>query len=114
MKRKFLNRTYSVKNVMRFFLIIFCCISLLGQSGVVTSFASGTQIDTSVVTQGTDNLFLILAALVSSLGQLILLWAVLEFGMSLQSNDGSMTAFGFKRFGGGFLMGIAPQIIALL
>lgn len=65
-----------------------------------------------VVTSTLNNFYSIVAAFVSSIGAIILLWGVFEWGTSLQSNDGSMQANAFKRVGGGLVMILAPQIIA--
>lgn len=58
--------------------------------------------------------FLILAALVSSIGAIILLWAFFEVGVSMQSQEGTMQAMGFKRVGGGLVMTLAPQLVSAI
>ena len=54
----------------------------------------------------------IMVALVSSIGEIVLLWGFLELGTSMQSQEGSMQAGAFKRVGGGIMMVLAPQLLA--
>ena len=54
----------------------------------------------------------IMIALVSSIGEIVLLWGFLELGTSMQSQEGSMQAGAFKRVGGGIMMVLAPQLLA--
>lgn len=49
--------------------------------------------------------------MVSSIGAIILLWAFFEVGVSMQSQEGTMQAMGFKRVGGGLVMTLAPQLV---
>ena len=53
----------------------------------------------------------IVTAMVSSIGAIILLWAFFEVGVSMQSQEGTMQAMGFKRVGGGLVMTLAPQLV---
>lgn len=66
----------------------------------------------TVVTNSLNSFYSIVAAFVSAVGAIILLWGVFEWGTSMQANDGSMQANAFKRIGGGLVMILAPQIIA--
>ena len=66
----------------------------------------------SVVTTNFGILTDIMTALVSSIGEIVLLWGFLELGTSMQSQEGSMQAGAFKRVGGGIMMVLAPQLLA--
>ena len=66
----------------------------------------------SVVTTNFGILTDIMIALVSSIGEIVLLWGFLELGTSMQSQEGSMQAGAFKRVGGGIMMVLAPQLLA--
>ena len=69
--------------------------------------ASGAEI----VTESFGSIFEIIKAAVSSLGACILLWDFFEMGTSMQSQEGTMQAMGFKKIGGALLMTLAPQIV---
>lgn len=66
----------------------------------------------AVVTTSFGTLTAIVTALVSSIGEVILLWGFFEWGTSMQSQEGVMQATAFKRIGGGLVMVIAPQLVA--
>ena len=55
----------------------------------------------------------IVKALVSAIGTIVLLWGLFEWGTSLQSPNGAEQSSAFKRIGGGLVMILAPQLIAL-
>lgn len=69
------------------------------------------QSGAAAVTNSLNDFYSIVAAFVSSVGAIILLWGVFEWGTSMQANDGTMQANAFKRIGGGLVMILAPQII---
>lgn len=70
--------------------------------------ASGAEVVTSNFNIFTE----IVKALVSSIGEIVLLWGFLELGTSMQSQEGSMQAGAFKRVGGGIVMVLGPQLLA--
>ena len=53
-----------------------------------------------------------MAAFVSSVGAIIVLWMLFEMGMAVQSQEGTMQANGIKKVGGGLVMVLAPQLIS--
>lgn len=73
-----------------------------------------TTIDTSSITSSFDNLKSIVTAIISSIGVIITLWGVSEWGIAFQGQDGTMQATAFKRIAGGMVMILAPQIVDLL
>lgn len=82
-------------------------LTLMQLSPMIVNASSGAQ----VIESSFGDFYDIVAAFVSSVGAIILLWGVFEWGTSMQSNDGSMQAGAFKRIGGGLVMILAPQII---
>lgn len=64
------------------------------------------------VTSSFSTLTSIVTAIVSGFGEVLLLWAFLELGISFSGNEGTMQASAFKRVGGGLIMVLAPQLIA--
>lgn len=65
----------------------------------------------AAVTAGLKNLQNIVAAFVSSVGLIIALWGIFEWGNAMQSQDGMMQSQAFKRIGGGIVMTLGPQIL---
>lgn len=87
----------------------FLLMSMAMQVSPVLVNAKKTGAD--AVTSSLNDFYSIVAAFVSAVGAIILLWGVFEWGTSMQANDGSMQANAFKRVGGGLVMILAPQII---
>ena len=67
-----------------------------------------------LVSNSVGKVYDILAAFVSSVGSIIVLWMLFERGMAVQSQEGTMQANGIKRVGGGLIMVLAPQLISAL
>lgn len=74
----------------------------------------GAQDGAAIVTGAFSDLIAIVTAMVSSIGAIILLWAFFEVGVSMQSQEGTMQAMGFKRVGGGLVMTLAPQLVSAI
>ena len=77
-------------------------------------FTNATTIDTTPIKSSFDNLKAIVTAIISSIGTIITLWGISEWGIAFQGQDGTMQASAFKRIGGGMVMVLAPQIVGLL
>lgn len=95
------------------FLLIAAFVSIFIFVPQLTVFAEeGAAADgATIVTGAFNNLIAIVTAMVSSIGAIILLWAFFEVGVSMQSQEGTMQAMGFKRVGGGLVMTLAPQLV---
>lgn len=65
----------------------------------------------ALVTSSFSTLTSVVTALISSIGELLLLWGFFEWGTALQSQEGVMQASAFKRIGGGLIMVLAPTLI---
>lgn len=90
------------------------CLALLlvfTQLPSMQVLASG---DYAAVTAPFDTLKGLVAAILSSIGYIITLWGIGEWGIAYQGAEGTMQAQAFKRIGGGFVMVLAPQILAIL
>lgn len=58
-----------------------------------------------------DTLLDIVTSIISSIGTIITLWGISEWGIAFQGQDGTMQAHAFKRIAGGLVMLLAPQLI---
>lgn len=56
----------------------------------------------------------LLGGIISSIGSIITLWGISEWGIAFQGSEGTMQANAFKRIGGGFVMAMAPQILSAI
>lgn len=55
----------------------------------------------------------IVATVVSSIGTIVTLWGLFEFGNSMQTQEGGAQSQAMKRISGGLVMVIAPQLLLL-
>ena len=108
MKKKLSKET--VKRIQAF-LIFAIMATLVVFCPQITALAEGENDGAAIVTSSFSNLTSIFTAMVSSVGSIILMWAVFEVGVILSSSEGTMQAMGFKRVGGGLIMTIAPQLV---
>mgnify|MGYP000093211731 CR=1 FL=1 len=74
----------------------------------------GGNVDTSQITNGFDAIYQVIAAIVSSIGSIFLLWGLFEWAQSLNAQDGGAQSIAFKRIGSGLVATLAPQIIAVI
>ena len=70
--------------------------------------------DTSQITNGFDAIYQVIAAIVSSIGSIFLLWGLFEWAQSLNVQDGGAQSIAFKRIGSGLIATLAPQIIMVI
>lgn len=64
-----------------------------------------------VITGGFTTLTDLVKSFVSSIGTIIVMWGLFEWGNSMQSNDGMMQSAAFKRIGGGIVMTLGPELL---
>lgn len=74
-------------------------------------FAAG---NTGAITTSFKSIYNIIAAIVTSIGQLYLLWGVFEWATSLNSQDGTAQSMAFKRIAAGLIACMAPTIISMI
>lgn len=110
MKTQTLKSNETGKRALQFILIA-TLVSIFIFIPETITFAEEAQTGAAIVTNAFDNLISIITAMVSSIGAIILLWAFFEVGVSMQSQEGTMQAMGFKRVGGGLVMTLAPQLV---
>lgn len=79
-----------------------------------TVFAADASEGAQLVSDTVGKVYDIMAAFVSSVGAIIVLWMLFEMGMAVQSQEGTMQANGIKKVGGGLVMVLAPQLIGAL
>lgn len=77
-------------------------------------FGSNTGSGDMPVVSMLDNLYLLIAGIISSVGSIVLLWGCSEMGLAMQNSEGGMQARSFGRIAGGLVMMLAPQIVAFL
>ncbi len=70
--------------------------------------------NTGVIKTGFGVVYDIIAAIISSVGQLYLLWGVFEWATALNSQDGTMQSMAFKRIAAGLVACLTPQLIPLV
>lgn len=115
MKNKHKKKIFEEKKARRMnqvsvmILIMLACIVTYIQPVFATN-PSGA----AAVTEGIGSLIEIVKAFVSSVGAIIVLWGLFEWGNAMQSTDGAMQSQAFKRIGGGIIMTLGPQIFLSL
>lgn len=77
----------------------------------VPAYASGAA---AIVKNGFNIIYDIIAAVVSAIGALYLLWGVFEWAQSMNTQDGGAQSMAFKRIGAGVVACITPQIIPIM
>ena len=88
---------------------------ILGASAVMLALSftvHAAEGGAGVVTSNFRSFYDIVAALASAVGSILLLWNVVEWGITLNSQEGMMQARAFKGIGGALVMILAPQIIS--
>ena len=56
----------------------------------------------------------LMAAVITSIGVMVILWGIFQLGSSMQSQEGSLRTQALERIGGGLLMTLAPQLLVVL
>lgn len=98
------------KKLMKVFLAVqgvlgFTAVYLASGNLAYASEAAG------VIEAQFDTLLGIVTSIISSIGTIITLWGISEWGIAFQGQDGTMQAHAFKRIAGGLVMLLAPQLI---
>ena len=102
----------TVKRAVPAFFTAYCYFSMY--VSVYVPVYAAKAAGTSVITSGFNSLYEIVAAIVSSIGQLLLLWGVFEWATALNSQDGTMQSMAFKRIASGLVACLAPQIVTVI
>lgn len=72
--------------------------------------SSGEQI----IRAGFNPIYSIIAAIVSSLGNIYLLWGIFEWAQSLNTQDGGAQSMAFKRIASGLVATLGPQLVPII
>lgn len=95
------------------FLCMLLSSAFVTASMSMTVFATtGTGAD--IIDSGFKVIYTIIAAIVSAIGSLLLLWGVFEWAQSLNTQDGAAQSMAFKRVAAGFVAIVAPQLIPII
>lgn len=68
----------------------------------------------AVIKAGFNTIYGLVAAIVSSIGSLFLLWGVFEWAQAMNVQDGGAQSMAFKRIAGGLVAVITPQLIPVI
>ncbi|MGF7085143.1 hypothetical protein [Ohessyouella blattaphilus] len=107
-----MKKISSKRKITRKVAALICAI----QVGVLTytPYIQASGAGAGIVSSGFNNLIEVVKAIVTSIGILLTLWGIGEFGVSMSSQDGASQAHAMKRIGGGILAALAPQILLTL
>lgn len=106
------NMTVSVTDLGRF---LKTCMFVLVIATVCGTYSPVYAANAAGVVTGKFTAFQdLLGGIISSIGSIITLWGISEWGIAFQGSEGTMQANAFKRIGGGFVMTMAPQILAAI
>lgn len=82
---------------------------------VITIYSPVWATDAANVVVGKFTAFQnLLGGVISSIGSIITLCGISEWGIAFQGSEGTMQANAFKRIAGGFVMAMAPQILTAI
>ena len=93
------------KNIKRAFMVVSIFIILVNVSA---AFAADDPV--KIV----DNLSTFIFGLVKSIGYIILVFGIVQVGLSLKSHDPSQRASGFLTLAGGIVIAFAKEILDLI
>lgn len=95
------------------FLYLFLLTSMLNMP-VTAEAADKKDSQTGSISSAFNSIYQIISAIVTSIGQLYLLWGVFEWATALNSQDGSAQSMAFKRIAAGLVACMAPTIISMI
>ncbi len=87
---------------------------LFAVSATVLSAIPVFAVGEDIITSGFDVIYSIIAAVVSSVGSLLLLWGCFEWAQSLNTQDGAAQSMAFKRIAAGLIAILVPQLIPIV
>lgn len=99
----------STKSVFKAGLCVLLCLLMLA-GGAIAVFAASDNEAVQSVNRLRDLMFTI----VQAIGVIILLWGIVQVGMSIKSHDPSQRAQGFLVVAGGLVIVFAKSIIQLI
>lgn len=72
------------------------------------------QDGSAIIESGFDVVYTIIAAIVSAVGSLLLLWGLFGWAQALNTQDGGAQSMAFKRIASGLVACMGPQLIPLI
>lgn len=90
--------------------LLLVCLTA-GTLGMPVSAASDAA---GIVSPGFGIIYDIIAGIVSSVGELFLLWGMFEWAQALNTQDGGAQSMAFKRISSGLVAVLSPQLIPLV
>ena len=105
------NRVEGENGVLAWGILLAALSCLLAACHPLPVLAAG---NTGAITNSFKSIYNIIAAIVTSIGQLYLLWGVFEWATSLNSQDGTAQSMAFKRIAAGLVACMAPTIISMI
>lgn len=100
------------KKVIEFLKLVLASAALT-MFMAIPVFAAGED-GSTIIKNGFDTIYNIIAAIVSAVGMLLLLWGVFEWAQSLNTQDGGAQSIAFKRIASGLVAILAPQLIPII
>lgn len=67
-----------------------------------------------IVSPGFQTIYEIIAGIVSSVGEMFLLWGMFEWAQALNTQDGGAQSMAFKRVSSGLVAVLSPQLIPII
>lgn len=99
-KKKFLQNVVVIIGFSFLLASYICCpVNATSTAGISSAF---------------NVVYEIIAAIISSIGQILLLWGVFEWASALNSQDGTMQSMAFKRIAAGLVACLTPQLIPII
>lgn len=108
------NKAEMIRKIIVMAVIVLSVFVMIYYPQMAVFAADEPVTGAQLVSNSVGKVYDILAAFVSSVGSIIVLWMLFEMGMAVQSQEGTMQANGIKRVGGGLIMVLAPQLISAL
>ena len=98
------------RRVKRMAALILTTAAMISMDLMPVLSSSGSQ----AITAKFDIAKELMAAVVTSIGVMVILWGIFQLGSSMQSQEGSMRTQALERIGGGLIMTLAPQLLVVL
>lgn len=104
----------NMKKTIRHIGFLSSCMFFLLIGLTMFPVAAFAATGTGAITSSFKSIYNIIAAIVTSIGQLYLLWGVFEWATSLNGQDGVGQSMAFKRISAGLVACMAPTIITMI
>lgn len=80
----------------------------------ITCYMPVFAVGEDAIQAGFDVIYSMIAAVVSGVGALLLLWGCFEWAQSLNTQDGAAQSMAFKRIAAGLIAILVPQLIPII